>query len=95
MSDLFQPGIPDEYAEAVSSVMVKADWHIYQVLTKRSDTLNALPNGRLRFAAERKAYLVGSKRRKSKVWPAANRGPAELGRGGALPIDRTVVRRLG
>ena len=53
MSDLFQPGVPDEYAEAVSSVMVKADWHTYQVLTKRSDRLNELLNGRLRFAAER------------------------------------------
>jgi len=53
MSDLFQPGVPDEYAEAVSSVMVKADWHTYQVLTKRSDRLNELLNGRLGFAAER------------------------------------------
>jgi protein gp37 len=53
MSDLFQPGVPDDYAEAVSNVMVKADWHTYQVLTKRSDRLNTLLNGRLRFAAER------------------------------------------
>src|SRR4051812_21199390 len=59
MSDLFQPGIPDEYAEAVSSVMFKADWHTYQVLTKRADRLNALLNGRLRFAAERKHIWWG------------------------------------
>jgi len=38
MSDLFQPGVPDEYVSAVSEVMVKANWHTYQVLTKdRSD----------------------------------------------------------
>jgi protein gp37 len=59
MSDLFQPGVPDEYAEAVSSVMVKADWHTYQVLTKRSDRLGDLLNGRLRFAAERKHIWWG------------------------------------
>jgi protein gp37 len=51
MSDLFQPGVPDEYAEAVSRVMVKADWHTYQVLTKRSERLSDLLNRRLRFAA--------------------------------------------
>lgn len=59
MSDLFQPGVPDEYAEAVSSVMVKADWHTYQVLTKRSERLNALLNGRLCFAAEQKHIWWG------------------------------------
>jgi protein gp37 len=59
MSDLFQPGVPDEYAEAVSTVMAKADWHTYQVLTKRSDRLNTLLNDRLRFAAERKHIWWG------------------------------------
>ena len=52
MSDLFQAGVPDEYAEAVSKVMVKADWHTYQVLTKRSERLRDLLKRRLRFAAE-------------------------------------------
>jgi protein gp37 len=32
--------------------MVKAKWHTFQVLTKRSARLKALLNGRLRFAAE-------------------------------------------
>lgn len=59
MSDLFQPGVPDEYADAVSSVMVKADWHTYQVLTKRSDRLKTLLDGRLRFAAEQKHIWWG------------------------------------
>jgi protein gp37 len=52
MSDLFQDGIPDEYIEAVAKVMVKADWHTYQVLTKRSARMSKLLSGRLRFAAE-------------------------------------------
>jgi protein gp37 len=59
MSDLFQPGVPDEYAEAVSKVMVKADWHTYQVLTKRSERLNDLLSGRLRFVAEQKHIWWG------------------------------------
>jgi protein gp37 len=52
MSDLFQPGVPDFYAEAVSQVMVSANWHTYQVLTKRAERLNELLNARLRFAAK-------------------------------------------
>ena len=59
MSDLFQPGVPNEYAEAVSKVMVRADWHTYQVLTKRSERLTDLLSGRLRFAAEQKHIWWG------------------------------------
>jgi protein gp37 len=52
MSDLFQDGVPDYYIEAVCRVMVKANWHTFQVLTKRSARLRELLGGRLRFAAE-------------------------------------------
>jgi protein gp37 len=52
MSDLFHDGVPDEYIEAVARVMVKAEWHTYQVLTKRSTRMSNLLKGRLRFAAE-------------------------------------------
>jgi protein gp37 len=51
MSDLFQDGVPDDYIEAVCRVMVKANWHTFQVLTKRSARLRDLLSGRLRFAA--------------------------------------------
>lgn len=50
MSDLFQDGVPDEYIEAVVDVMVKANWHTYQVLTKRSKRMELLLSGRLRWA---------------------------------------------
>jgi protein gp37 len=59
MSDLFQPGVPDGYVEAVSQVMVKANWHTYQVLTKRSERFRDLLNGRLSFAAEQKHIWWG------------------------------------
>jgi protein gp37 len=35
MSDLFHEDIPDGYIEAVFEVMEQADWHNFQVLTKR------------------------------------------------------------
>jgi protein gp37 len=51
MSDLFQPEVPDAYIEHVVRVMVEANWHTYQVLTKRSERLMDMLNGSLRFAA--------------------------------------------
>lgn len=35
MSDLFHKDVPDEYVRQVFEVMKRADWHIFQVLTKR------------------------------------------------------------
>jgi len=52
MSDLFHEGVPDSYIEEVSRVMVAANWHAYQVLTKRSERVRDLLTGRLRLAAE-------------------------------------------
>lgn len=52
MSDLFHDGVPDEYIEAVANVMVRANWHTYQVLTKRSQRMAKLLDGHLRFAAK-------------------------------------------
>jgi protein gp37 len=52
MSDLLHDGVPDEYVERVCRVMQLANWHTYQVLTKRADRLRSLLTGRLRFAAE-------------------------------------------
>jgi len=44
--------VPDDYIEAVARVMVKANWHTDQVLTKRSERMKGLLRSRLRFAAE-------------------------------------------
>ena len=52
MSDLFHEGVPDNYIEAVCRVMTTANWHTFQVLTKRSARMKELLCGRLRFAAE-------------------------------------------
>lgn len=42
MSDLFHKSVSDDYIRRVFEVMVKADWHVFQVLTKRSARLARL-----------------------------------------------------
>ena len=39
MSDLFHKAVPDEFILKVFDVMCRANWHRYQILTKRSDRL--------------------------------------------------------
>jgi protein gp37 len=51
MSDLFHEQVPDDYIANVASVMVQANWHTYQVLTKRSTRMAELLRTRLSFAA--------------------------------------------
>jgi protein gp37 len=51
MSDLFHRDVPDSYIEAVVAVMRRADWHTYQVLTKRSERMQDLLRTRLADAA--------------------------------------------
>lgn len=52
MSDLFHPEVPDEFIISVAEVMMNADWHQYQVLTKRATRLQVLLNSKLRFATK-------------------------------------------
>jgi protein gp37 len=52
MSDLFHQDVPDEYIEQTARVMEAANWHTYQVLTKRSERLRDLLKTRLRWAAD-------------------------------------------
>ena len=51
MSDLFQTDVPAEFIEQVARVMRMANWHTYQVLTKRADHLRDMLCGPLSFAA--------------------------------------------
>jgi protein gp37 len=39
MSDLFHPDVPVEFIRRVFDVMGKANWHRFQILTKRSERL--------------------------------------------------------
>ena len=50
MSDLFQRAVPNSFVEHVGRVMQMADWHTYQVLTKRAEHLRDMLAGPLAFA---------------------------------------------
>jgi protein gp37 len=52
MSDLFHVDVPDEYILRVAHVMATADWHTYQVLTKRSERMAELLRTKLDFVAK-------------------------------------------
>jgi protein gp37 len=51
MSDLFQEDVPDDYIVSVVRVMQLANWHTYQVLTKRSERMCDMLQTKLSFAA--------------------------------------------
>jgi protein gp37 len=50
MSDLFHKDVPQRYIESVCRVMKQVDWHIYQILTKRSERQRDLLAGELKWA---------------------------------------------
>lgn len=47
MSDLFHVDVPETYVHKVFGVMRLADWHVYQVLTKRADRMQDILARRL------------------------------------------------
>lgn len=51
MSDLFHDDVPESFVRKVFAVMRTADWHQYQVLTKRADRLLKLDR-RLKWAEQ-------------------------------------------
>ena len=51
MSDLFHENISDDYIEKICRVMLAANWHTYQILTKRADRMATLLASKLRKAA--------------------------------------------
>jgi protein gp37 len=50
MSDLFHDDVPFEYIQRVFDVMNRADWHQYQILTKRAERIEEL-SPKLRWAS--------------------------------------------
>jgi protein gp37 len=52
MSDLFHEAVPTGYIVKVARVMAAANWHTYQILTKRAERMQALLKRELRFATE-------------------------------------------
>ena len=59
MSDLFHEAVPTEYIASVGRVMRQADWHTYQVLTKRHQRMNRLLKGALRWMSTQSNVWFG------------------------------------
>ena len=51
MSDLFHEQVPTAFIEEVATVMLAADWHVYQVLTKRAGRMAQVLERQLTHAA--------------------------------------------
>ena len=51
MSDLFHQDVADAYIHEVVKIMLRADWHTYQVLTKRAERMQGLLQTSLHHAA--------------------------------------------
>jgi protein gp37 len=47
MSDLFHENVPDVYIQQVARVMETANWHTYQILTKRAERMRDMLRGPL------------------------------------------------
>jgi len=52
MSDLFHEDTPESDIVRIADVMHRASWHVFQVLTKRSQRMHDLLNSQLQFAAQ-------------------------------------------
>jgi len=51
MSDLFHDGVSEDYIAQVGRTMQRANWHTFQVLSKRHRRMRELLNGNLRWIA--------------------------------------------
>lgn len=59
MSDLFHKKVPHEFIDRVFDTMEAADWHIFQVLTKRSSLMRNYVNKRYIKASAPKHIWLG------------------------------------
>jgi protein gp37 len=59
MSDLFHEDVPDSYILRVAEIMSMADWHIFQVLTKRSQRMKAMLETTLQHLAYKRHIWWG------------------------------------
>lgn len=57
MSDLFHKKIPKAYIDQVFDTMERANWHVFQVLTKRSSLMRDYVNARYGEQSEAPAHI--------------------------------------
>lgn len=59
MSDLFQPGVPIKFIKEVFKTMRTADWHTYQILTKRHERMQEVVCKHLKWVADASHIWLG------------------------------------
>ena len=59
MSDLFIKDIPAAFLDRVFDTMERANWHVFQVLTKRSSLLRSYVNARYGDRVATRTHMVG------------------------------------
>lgn len=60
MSDLFHKRVPYSFVERVFDAMERADWHVFQILTKRSSRMRNFVNTRYRGGAAPEHIWLGT-----------------------------------
>ena len=60
MSDLFHKEVPKDFIDKVFTTMEKADWHIFQVLTKRSSLMMKYVNARYKNSKAPRHIWLGT-----------------------------------
>ena len=65
MSDLFHESVPFEFIQATFATMQAADWHVFQILTKRADRLTEVA-GQLAWPSN--VWMGVSVERQDVVW---------------------------
>ena len=68
MSDLFHKNVPDDFIRRVFKVMMEADHHIFQVLTKRSERMMQWVNSSFKQKVPRHIWLGVSVENQDYVW---------------------------
>ena len=94
MSDLFHEKVPAEYIGEVISVMNDANWHTYQVLTKRADACESLLSTAL-FSLANGANIWWGVSVENRRHGLPHRPPQANTGGGSIYLHRTVARRPG
>jgi len=59
MSDLFQPGVPIKFIKEVFKTMRTADWHTFQILTKRHERMQEVVSKHLKWVDEAPHIWLG------------------------------------
>jgi protein gp37 len=84
MSDLFHKGVSRAFVDRVFDTMERADWHVFQVLTKRSSLMTRYLKGR-----------YGSRRAPAHIWCGVSVEDAQAkGRIAHLRTSETSIRFL-